>query len=322
MKPSFCLATVTSENFVVGTEVVIYSFLKCNPWFDGDIVIIIDTLSESSQHRLSQLYPIKFVKRQPVAEQKIALLREKVPELRADLHLRLLSLEILMLSSYDKVVFLDSDGLCTGDLSEMFNHRADFAAACDGFGYEDLIDPMLQDLGQAPISNPQRYGKNSLKNTFNSGSMALSQSVLTEDNYAAVTDLLTDYQIWQEFGIKGFTDQMLLNIHFQGKTERLDGRYNFMPYMESYIECVDNATVLDAKFVHFAGRIKPWFKFNWQELLERAPHYIKYLQMWLAVYQEIKYKDDDALKAEKIRKQLQWMDQGEDEKMTQIGFYE
>ncbi len=322
MKPSFCLATVTSENFVVGTEVLIYSFLKCNPDFDGDIVIIIDTLSDASQKRLTQLYPITFQKRQPIAEQKIALLREKVPQLRADLHLRLLSLEILLLSSYDKVVFLDSDGLCTGDLSDMFHHPAEFAAVSDGFGYEDLIDPMLQKLGQKTISNPQRYGKASLKNTFNSGAMALSKSVLTEHNYVAVTDLLSDYQIWQDFGVKGFTDQMLLNIHFQQKTTRLDGRYNFMPYMESYIKCIDNVTLLDAKFVHFAGRIKPWFKFDWQEILARAPHYIKYLQLWLDVQQEIRYKDDDELKAENIRQQLQWMDQGQDEKMTQIGVYE
>lgn len=322
MKPALCLATVTSENFVVGTEVLLYSFLKCNPWFDGDIVIIIDTLSDVAKKRLSAFYPVRFQQRQKIAEQKIEKLRTKVPQLRPDLHLRLLSLEILLLSDYEKVVFLDSDGLCTGDLQDMFEHSSAMAVACDGFGYEDLIDPVLENLNQLPISNPARYGKASLKNTFNSGAMALDRVILTELNYSGVTDLLSDYQIWQDFGVKGFTDQMLLNIHFQGQTTRLDGRYNFMPYMEQYIKVVDNVTLLDAKFVHFAGRLKPWFKFDWQELLERAPHFIKYLQLWLDVYEEIRYKDDEVSKAAKIRQQLAWMEQGHDEKMTQIGVYD
>ncbi|MBL4660133.1 MAG: hypothetical protein JKY19_07240 [Alcanivoracaceae bacterium] len=322
MKPHYCLATVTSETFVTGTEVLLYSFLKCNPWFDGDIVIIIDTLSKQAKARLSDLYPVIFKTRGAVVEQKIVLLRQKVPELRADLHLRLLSLEVFLLSGYHKVVFLDSDGLCTGNLLEMFEHPSQLAAANDGFGYEDLIDPMLEKLGKKTISTKDRYGKKILENTFNSGSMAIAAELLSEKTYLAVTELLGDFQIWNDFGVKGFTDQMLLNIHFSQQTTRLDGRYNFMPYMESYIKCVDGISLIDAKFVHFAGRIKPWFKFDWQQLLVYAPQYIKYLQLWLDVWQELRSKDKPELLAEKIQSQFDWMEGGNDAKITQLGVYE
>ena len=319
MNNKFCLATVTSETFATGTEVLLYSFLKCNPWFKGDIVIIIDTLSKNAQQKLLNLYPVIFKKRSNKVEQKITTLRKKVPTLRADLHLRLLSLEIFLLDGYDKIVFLDSDGLCTGDISEMFHHNSQFAVANDGFGYEDLIDPKLQALGLKTISTKNRYGKKLLTNTFNSGSMAISGDLITEKNYLGVTELLSDFQIWKDFGVKGFTDQMLLNIHFYQQTTRLDGRFNFMPYMESYIKYVDGISLLDAKFVHFAGTIKPWFKLDWQQLLQFAPHYIKYLQLWIDVWEELRCKENPKLAIKNIQQQFKWMEQNNDMKVKQSG---
>lgn len=321
MKPRYCLATVTSETFATGTEVLLYSFLKSNPWFDGDIVIIIDTLSASARERLSDLYPVSFKTRGGLVEQKITLLRQQVKGLKSDTHLRLLSLEVFLLSGYTKVVFLDSDGLCTGDLRTMFEHPSQFAVANDGFGYEDLIDPMLIKLGKKPIGTEARYGQPLLKNTFNSGSMAIAGELLSEQTYSAVTELLDDLQIWNDFGVKGFTDQMLLNIHFNQQTTRLDGRYNFMPFMESYIKYVDGVSLVDAKFVHFAGTMKPWFKFDWQQVLTLAPHYIKYLQLWLDAYEALRCSNQPEWFADKILAQFDWMEQGYDKKITRLGVF-
>ena len=36
---NYCLCTITDNNFVIGAISMLYSFLKINKWFDGDIVI-------------------------------------------------------------------------------------------------------------------------------------------------------------------------------------------------------------------------------------------------------------------------------------------
>ena len=159
MPKRYCLATITSEKFCTGTEVLLYSFLKYNPWFDGDIAIFADALPDEQRRRLSARYPVHWKARGPVVEEKISRLREQVPGLRADLHLRLLSLEVFLLAGYDKVVFLDSDGLCTSDLEAMFRLESPFAAVRDGFSYEDLADRVLKRAGKALIGGQPRYGR-------------------------------------------------------------------------------------------------------------------------------------------------------------------
>ena len=47
-----CLATVTTEAFVPGTLVMLHSFLKVNPWFEGDLVIIHDGLEPTAHQSL------------------------------------------------------------------------------------------------------------------------------------------------------------------------------------------------------------------------------------------------------------------------------
>jgi lipopolysaccharide biosynthesis glycosyltransferase len=49
---NYALATLTDDNYILGTKILIYSFLKYNPWFTGDIVIIFDKLSTLYQEDL------------------------------------------------------------------------------------------------------------------------------------------------------------------------------------------------------------------------------------------------------------------------------
>ena len=45
-------ATVTSPEFLLGTRVMLDSFLAENPWFEGEIVVIHDRLDEAqARHR-------------------------------------------------------------------------------------------------------------------------------------------------------------------------------------------------------------------------------------------------------------------------------
>ncbi|OHU89145.1 MULTISPECIES: glycosyltransferase family 8 protein [Pseudoalteromonas] len=306
MKKAYCLATVTCDNFALGTEVLIYSFLKYNPWFDGDIVVFIDHLSSANKARLSAHYPVKFIKRSEQIENATNRLRKHLPTLRADLHLRLLSLEILRLRDYEKLVFLDSDGMCCNNIKEVFDSPNDFLAARDGFAYEHRANELLKKTPFDALTIPQSYGQNNLIHTFNSGFMAISSAYLTDEHYQGVVSLIDDLSLWKDFGSKGFTDQMLLNIYFQHKVTLVDGRYNFMPFIEQYIHQLDKLTLLDAKFIHFAGVIKPWFNYDDSEILELAPHYLKYLHLWRDVWTECTLGSDDQFAAWKITQQYDW----------------
>ncbi|CAM4026739.1 glycosyltransferase family 8 protein [Pseudoalteromonas byunsanensis] len=306
MKKAYCLATVTCDNFALGTEVLIYSFLKYNPWFEGDIVIFIDHLSSTNKTRLNAHYPVKFIERSKQIEQATNRLRNHLPQLRADLHLRLLSLEVLRLRDYEKLVFLDSDGMCCGDIRDVFEHPNEFLAAPDGFAYEHKANKLLANTQSPLLAIPKSYGQSNLTNTFNSGFMAISKSYLTGEHYQGIVRLIDDLSLWRSFGVKGFTDQMLFNIYFKNKVKLTDGRYNFMPFIEQYIQQLDKVTMLDAKFIHFAGVIKPWFNYDDKEILELAPHYLKYLHLWRDVWNECTLGTDNQFAAWRIKQQYYW----------------
>ncbi|CAH9049554.1 hypothetical protein PSECIP111854_00196 [Pseudoalteromonas sp. CIP111854] len=309
MNRPYCLATVTCDNFATGTEILLYSFLKYNAWFNGDIVIFIDKLSSSNQTKLSAHYPVKFIKRTNQVEQAITRLRAHLPQLRSDLHLRLLSIETLRLAQYEKVVFLDSDGMCCKDMHDVFLNTTEFVAARDGFAYEHEANKLLEKSDYPLLQIPNSYGQSNFTNTFNSGFMAINNTYLNKIHYEGVVKLIDDIALWRDFGLKGFTDQMLLNIYFKDKVTLVDGRYNFMPFIEQYIHTLDKVTVLDAKFIHFAGLIKPWFNYNEQEILELAPHYLKYIQLWRDIWKECTLADDPQFAARSITQQYHWTEQ-------------
>jgi lipopolysaccharide biosynthesis glycosyltransferase len=59
---NFAIATLTDDSYIIGTKILIYSFLKNNPWFDGDICIIYDFLNNIYIEDLKKIYTnIKFV---------------------------------------------------------------------------------------------------------------------------------------------------------------------------------------------------------------------------------------------------------------------
>src|SRR5688572_13048564 len=53
---NICVATVTTDSFILGTLVTLDSFLKNNSWFNGEIVIICSNLSEQNREYLKLVY--------------------------------------------------------------------------------------------------------------------------------------------------------------------------------------------------------------------------------------------------------------------------
>jgi len=67
IKYKYCLCTILNDEFVIGYEIMLYSFYKYNNWFNGDILVIHDDnyniLSEESQKEILLKFPnIQFLK--------------------------------------------------------------------------------------------------------------------------------------------------------------------------------------------------------------------------------------------------------------------
>jgi len=52
--------TISDAEFSIATEVLLYSFHKYNPGFDGDVLILTDNLPAEHRQRLERFSPVKF----------------------------------------------------------------------------------------------------------------------------------------------------------------------------------------------------------------------------------------------------------------------
>jgi lipopolysaccharide biosynthesis glycosyltransferase len=213
----YCITTITCDQFAIGTEVMLYSILKYNPWFNGDINIVIADLSAEYRQRLQAIYPVKFIHASQALIDKIDVLRSHFTHLQ-DIHLRFYSLEAFNLTQYDKVVYLDSDMYCAGDIKALFLSEAPLLACLDGFSYEDRIAPIVAKAGLTFDVSETRYGK-SFKNSFNAGVIAISPEKLPQTHYQDLVEML-DHQSWLSYGASIFTDQMVINRYWQPENKR------------------------------------------------------------------------------------------------------
>ena len=128
----YCLATITSKDFGIATEVLLYSFLKYNPWFDGDVIVIGDDLPNALEERLAHQRPVIFQRPDPRLRQAAEGLGDLLPD-QQDVYKRFYSFEVFRLSGYRRVLYLDSDICCTGDIAPLFAATEPLLACPDGF---------------------------------------------------------------------------------------------------------------------------------------------------------------------------------------------
>lgn len=129
--PHVALVTALDDAFLEYGRVMLASVLKHNPWFDGDVVVLgnseLSPLSEASRRKLKEIVP-----RVQFREIDAAPYRKYFAEAPKHLHPALLKLATFSLDGYDRVVFIDSDILCLGDIRALFTTNAAFAACPAG----------------------------------------------------------------------------------------------------------------------------------------------------------------------------------------------
>lgn len=286
-KKNYALVTVTDHNFIVGTEVLLSSFLENNKWFEGDIIVIEDNLTEIDKKRLYK-YDVTFSSPSEELVSRINSIRNKFPSLQ-NVSRRFYTIEAFRFNDYKNVVFLDSDILCTSDISYLFHSNFYFAAAPDScFYYETIRNSKT--YKQIEKGKQRSYGKD-VSNTFNSGVMSFSFDKIPMDTYEELLKRI-DVKTWEGIEVPKLADQIILNFHFNGKTTYLTSKFNYVVFLEDLIEKKEAISFSKASLIHFAGVYKPWENINLVEIIKENPSYLKFYEAWMKYHDKIESKAD------------------------------
>ena len=185
------------------------------------------------------------------------------------------------------------------------------------FSYEDRIAPMVQAAGLMMPVTAMRYGK-SLKNTINAGVLAITKPILSETNYKKLVEML-NLDAWRNLGDSIFTDQMVINRFFEGQIAITSSQYNYMIFLNDYLKYIDKVSFQEAKLIHFAGRIKPWNNYNKEELIKKAPHYLKYIEVWRELLSDLRNQGDINFQAQSLLNQYKWTENGANYQLEENG---
>ena len=144
----------------------------------------------------------------------------------------------------DKVLYLDADIVCQGDLSELLS-----------IDMNECVAAVVGDVGsiaEMQVNTMRLAGQK----YFNSGMLYINVDKWVAENVwqRSVKEILASEKTFL------FPDQDALNIVLDKKTKFIDSRFNFI--YDLFSETPTRKKIpTDAVFIHFVGRLKPWH--NW-----------------------------------------------------------
>lgn len=234
---AFC--TVLNDDFVPGFFVTLQSLLDKNQWFDFDYYIFYSDeyspLSDRNKELILNIYPKVIFK--PIDENKYGhIWHETKVRLNTPDRLKpaFFIIDAFSLYDYDRVVALDADLLILGDLTELIDIEAGFAAC-------QAVD----------------YDKKQNREFFNSGVMVINRPVLSPDVY----NKLLSHQISKNYKRSfGKADQAILNDFFNMDDifilpEHLNTTKR--KYRDDWVLDAPAIASSDAVILHYVGE-KPW----------------------------------------------------------------
>jgi lipopolysaccharide biosynthesis glycosyltransferase len=227
MKKIACCSTL-NDTYFEGFVTFFYSLLKHNPSFNYPYYILTwGQLSEENIKILTSMYPNFFIKN---------IANEDYTKCQYSTVWRTWTIncnnrfDVFTLNEFDKVVFLDADMLCLGDIQYLFDCDVRFGACLSQKGTE--------------IDHPGKYDKTI--RSFNGGLMVISRDYLNQKTKQELIDISLQKK-WS-------SDEPILNVYFDNaKTTFLPKIYNTL----SSEITLENLPTL--KIVHFIGQKKPWF---------------------------------------------------------------
>jgi lipopolysaccharide biosynthesis glycosyltransferase len=247
-----CLATVTDTTYLPGTIVLLSSFLRHNPWFNGDVVVFHDQLSDAARSRLAQFPNVRLHQVGTALSERLHAL-ESDPRLarkRAHFH----SLEAFGLRGYDWVLMLDSDVLCHGDAAALVDIEGALVCCPDQsyFWEQPRNRYTYEPTRVAPATRPADV----LPISFNVGVMLIRPSRLGDSVYADLLDAVRP-EAFRDV-TTGHTVSVLLNRQFSGAWTPAPAYFNYLISGGISKYTRPRPPLDEAVFVHFLGRPKPW----------------------------------------------------------------
>ena len=269
----------TNRKFIEPAATMLYSLFESHPGIDMDIYLAYSNLSEEDLERFASYiaaFPGKIFHPIYVGEE----FQDKVEahnHISIESYYRVLALPLLP-ESLDRILYLDSDLVVRGDLSDLYYMdlgEAPFSAA------EDIIG-ILNDFHQA---NMYRLSIPANRSYFNTGVMVFNLPVTREMH---MTEYIID-RVYENYERYEYNEQDALNEVYYDKVRYIDWDiYNFPPglyYLDmkeleagkvrflSYKEITelqasgeldgrarDMTSQLYAqnKILHYMGKSKPW----------------------------------------------------------------
>ena len=243
-----------SENAIVFTLTNSYTaalkvFFKSYIYFNNKIVKAVvfeeEPITQQNKDALKLIYPdisfISFSSQIPY----ISTLRRKWeinPYNRFD----------IFKLNYDKIIFFDTDMLVLSKIDNLFNLSEPFGAV-----YHKYPDGVDSDILNASFSyNNKTFN---FANSFNAGLMVISREFLSNEVYKELVKISVSH--------KWLGNQGPINVFFNDKVKLLDDRF-FVTTPE-----ITPALFKNAKILHFAGEVKPWFNNNY-DLLDNFNHHV------------------------------------------------
>jgi lipopolysaccharide biosynthesis glycosyltransferase len=226
--------TVCNDRYTHALVLLLWSIRRHNPGFDHPFKVYYKgELGSKSQARIASVYPnIHFENVQkPEYQQKIS---------------HYLALETFCETEPDSVVFIDSDIICLGDISELCQLDYPISAALDyDFRFERHLNV------KPPISRLAR---------LNTGVFALNRHYRDGKTYDALYSLLDQFPAKREKGML-WSDQGVMNLYFRNAKKhilplRLNARKNL--FANRKFSQGREKALGDVRLLHFGGTCKPF----------------------------------------------------------------
>ena len=252
-----CLLTVATDDFIPGVFVMVRTFLKHHPRFDGDVVIVHDGLSDASREVLAaSFHRLRFEPVSPELRDRVARLCAVRPEIR-DRRAAFYILDAFRLHGYRKVLCCDGDLLFRTSVEELFDSPEALICCRDQFSLRDrrrdAVTYLPADDPAVPVAAPAAP---TLAETFNSGFLLLDGRLMEEGAHAGLLARVSP-EAWR--GVKAVAaDQLVLNRCFAGRQTLVSSTYNYLVDCSDAIRAREGIGVEDARVLHFKLPMKPW----------------------------------------------------------------
>ncbi len=272
----FAVVTICTPNFIPGTLVMIHGYLRHNPWWRGDFVVLTDVVTDEMEKYLTVFPRVRFrVIGKDLHLRAAAIARADETGKIFESHFY--SLELFNLTGYEKLFYVDSDMLVRGSFAELFEMDDPMICVGDSFYYKDeLRDGVTYNRAQ-----PKFWNKKSRfwDDNFNAGLILFDGSLATPTVYRELTEMVTTEGYSRE--AMRLQDQMIQNIYFRGRYTLVSAKYNFRLGIAEQIGEKDGVTLADAVVIHYTARKKPWLHFEaLDRMMGERDNYFEPFRLW------------------------------------------